>query len=63
MIRGLQILGAFFSLVGSVFVGIVAQGGIAKKGHVVKAPKMPEFLIGWILMIFGFLFSFIVALM
>jgi hypothetical protein len=44
-------------------VGIVAQGGIAKKGHVVKAPKMPEFLIGWILMIFGFLFSFIVALM
>ncbi len=62
MFKVLQIAGASFSVIGSILVGLLSQGGIPKKGDPIRAPNRLVSVVGWILIIFGFLVSLVLGI-
>lgn len=63
LLKYLGILGAFSSFVGTILVGFVAQGGIPRKGQMIKAPNYTNSVIGWGLIALGFLLALIKELL
>lgn len=48
------LIGLILSIVGSILTGLIAKGGIPKRGDIIKADQMQCAAIGWIFMIAGF---------
>lgn len=63
LLKWINIIGLSLSVFGSILVGLIAQGGVPKKGDPIKAPKYKTTYCGWIFIILGFLISLIVAIL
>ena len=55
----LTIVGLSITILGTIFVGLIAKGGISRRGETISVGKYRIALLGWALIIIGFIITLI----